>query len=113
MSHPIEISQEALVAFRDKLIARGTSGTKIRLGIKGGGCSGYSYVIAYDDEPITKGSLVWREGNVDFIIDVKSHLLLSGSRVVFKKSFVGEGFEFENPREASKCGCGSSFAVKQ
>lgn len=113
MNHGIEISPEALVAFGDRLRARGTPEATIRLGVKGGGCSGYSYVIAYDDDPDKHGSISWHEGDVNFIIDTKSLLLLSGSRLNFKKTFIGEGFEFENPREASKCGCGSSFAVKQ
>lgn len=129
MNPPIEISPEALEAFRSQV--RKTSGVRaIRLGLKGGGCSGFSYVIEFDYGDVRKGDHEWNptgwdelgydetrvEGHriypIHFRVDKKSALYLSGSRLGWKKTLMMTGFEFENPQEASKCGCGHSFNVK-
>lgn len=111
MAPIIDITKEARDAFHDKLRARGTPQAFIRLGVRGGGCTGYSYVIEYDDTPRFDGSTSWREDGVGFIIDHKSALLLSGSRLLYARTVMSEGFSFENPREVSRCGCGTSFNV--
>lgn len=113
MAPPIEVTPEACGAFWHRLQARGTPDAFIRLGMRGGGCSGYSYVVEYDDDGPTKNSQTfWREWNVNFIVDNRCLPFMSGSRLVHRKTFMEEKFEFENPRELTRCSCGTSFTAK-
>lgn len=122
---PIEISPEALEAFRKKANDACTPLKAIRLGVRGGGCSGFSYVIELDYGDARAGDIEWNPPGWDllghhhgqdytimFRTDKKSLIYLSGSRLAWKKTLMYTGFEFENPHEASKCGCGHSFNVK-
>lgn len=111
MSAPIEITPEALEAFRTKL-SKVASPVAVRLGVRGGACSGLQYVIEFDYDDARSGDIVWQREETAFRVDRKSMLYLTGSRVTWTKTLMQEGFNFENPREASKCGCGSSFTVK-
>lgn len=133
MSGPIDFSPEALEAFRTKV--RKTSGVRaIRLGVRGGSCNGLQYVIKFDySKDPREGDVEWNPKGwdelgysreeaalyvsahlypINFRLDKKSATLLSGSRVTWHKSLMREGFEFENPNEASRCGCGHSFSAK-
>lgn len=110
--HPIEVTLEALNAFWLAIDKRGIPHCRIRLGVKGGGCSGFSYVIEFDDrEPCFK-DITWTNNNVGFVVDKKSLLLLTGSVIDHEKTMMRSGFKFTNPQEASRCGCGTSFTVK-
>lgn len=113
ISHPLEFTQGAREALERRLAARGTPEAFVRFGVKGGGCVGYSYVVEYEDVPRPKGSTTWKVGTANVIVDDKSALILSGTVVGYRKTLMHEGFEFENPREASRCSCGTSFTVKQ
>lgn len=110
MAAPIEISPEALEEVKKRIVQR--AGGSLRLGIRGGGCSGFSYVLQFDDDEPGDRDVSWEQDGARFIIDRKSLLYLSGSRLGWKKTLMFTGFEFENPHEASKCGCGHSFNVK-
>ena len=112
MNPPIEVTPEAIVAFKDKLATRKTPTATIRLGIRGGACSGYAYAIEFEDNPVRQTDTVWQIDGVNFAIDKKSSLYLSGSKLTWKKTVLQSGFDFENPHEASRCGCGGSFAPK-
>ena len=82
----------------------------LRLGVKGGGCSGFSYSL---DLTETKAEFdeVWEQHGVTVICDPKSHLYLDGTTVDFKDELMGRGFAFSNPNATSTCGCGSSFSA--
>ncbi|MFT5206221.1 MAG: iron-sulfur cluster assembly protein [Phycisphaerales bacterium] len=90
--------------------------THLRVGVKGGGCSGFSYILDLT-ETKKEGDEQWDysfdvEGNnmqVSVICDPKSYLYLNGTTVDFKDEVMGRGFVFENPNASSSCGCGSSF----
>jgi iron-sulfur cluster assembly protein len=84
--------------------------TMLRVGVKGGGCSGFSYALDLVD---TKG-----EHDEEFdcfgvkvICDPKSYLYLNGTEVDFRDEVMGRGFVFNNPNATSSCGCGSSFSA--
>lgn len=97
---------------RFKLSKRGTPDAAIRLGIKGGGCSGFSYVIQFEDaDPKTRDYAYVVDG-VRFVVDKKSFVYLAGSVFDYEKTLMFQGFQFKNPNEASSCGCGHSFTVK-
>jgi iron-sulfur cluster assembly protein len=82
----------------------------LRLGVKGGGCSGFSYAL---DLTETKND---QDEEFDFfgitcVVDPKSYLYLSGTTLDFKDEIMGRGFVFNNPNATSSCGCGSSFTA--
>ena len=108
----ITISDQAVVYAKQRLGQRGTPEAAIRLGIKGGGCSGFSYVVQFDDEPPRERDYVYEAGGVKFFVDKKSFVYLAGSLLDYEKTVMFQGFKFKNPQEASKCGCGHSFTVR-
>lgn len=106
------ISPEAAKFARQKLAQRATPDAAVRLGIKGGGCSGFSYVIQFDDEPPRDRDTVYEVDGVKFYVDKKSLVYLAGSLLDYEKTLMFQGFKFRNPNEATSCGCGHSFTVK-
>ena len=83
----------------------------LRLGVKGGGCSGLSYVLAIDDVTPKQYDTVFEQDGVTVVIDAKSHLYLDGTTIDYKNSLMGGGFEFSNPLAKKSCGCGHSFTA--
>jgi iron-sulfur cluster assembly protein len=86
------------------------AGHGLRLGVKGGGCSGLSYVLGFDEKPNEKDKVFTVRG-VTVFIDPKSLFYLSGTVLDFSDGLNGKGFVFNNPQAAKTCGCGSSFGV--
>ena len=82
----------------------------LRLGVKGGGCSGFSYSLDLT-ETVTESDERWTHHGVEVICDPKSHIYLNGTSVDFKDEVMGRGFVFNNPNATSSCGCGSSFSA--
>ena len=78
----------------------------LRVGVKGGGCSGFSYTFGFDD---SKTELDMQYDNI--ICDPKSFLYLNGTEVDFEENLMGRGFKFSNPAASKTCGCGESFSV--
>jgi iron-sulfur cluster assembly protein len=112
----IGVSDKAVEAIRVALAKRGTPEAALRVGIKGGGCSGFSYAIEYADDPPRAGDTVLEfkeEGKapVRVFCDKKSIIYLGGSVLDWEKTLMYQGFKFKNPQEASRCGCGHSFTV--
>ena len=83
---------------------------RLRVGVKGGGCSGFSYLLDLT-ETQKETDEVFEQHGIKIIIDPKSLLYLGGVTVDFKDELMGRGFVFNNPNATSSCGCGSSFAV--
>jgi iron-sulfur cluster assembly protein len=83
----------------------------LRIGVKGGGCSGMSYVLALEDVAPKQFDTVFEQEGIKVLIDAKSHLYLDGTTVDYKTSMMGGGFEFVNPNAKKSCGCGSSFTA--
>lgn len=82
----------------------------LRVGVKGGGCSGFSYVLDLTESQKDTDEVFVRHG-VKVICDPKSLLYLNGTSVHFKDEVMQSGFVFENPNSNGTCGCGSSFHV--
>lgn len=82
----------------------------LRLGVKGGGCSGMTYVLAFDEKP-SERDVLYRQEGIDICIDPKSRFYLSGTTLDFSDGLNGRGFVFNNPQAAKTCGCGHSFGV--
>ena len=84
--------------------------TVLRVGVKGGGCSGFSYTLGFDDQ-VSDVDQVFEQHGVRIAIDPKSFLYLNGTELDFEESLMGRGFKFGNPNAAKSCGCGESFSV--
>lgn len=84
--------------------------TALRVGVKGGGCSGFSYTLGFDDQQKVTDQVNEVDG-VRVICDPKSFLYLNGTVVDFEESLMGRGFKFTNPNASKSCGCGESFSV--
>ena len=82
----------------------------LRLGVKGGGCSGMTYVLAFDEKPKENDKLLEQFGLTIFV-DPKSLFFLSGTVLDFSDGLNGKGFVFNNPQATKSCGCGQSFGV--
>mgnify|MGYP003648220445 CR=1 FL=1 len=90
-------------------------GTFLRVGVKGGGCSGFQYTLGFDDmkKDTDQTSLVEgdREEDIEVVCDPKSFLYLNNTIIDFADGLMSRGFEFKNPSATKSCGCGESFSV--
>ena len=84
--------------------------TGLRLGVKGGGCSGFSYVLQFEDLPKDKDYILNING-LNIYIDKKSMFYLNGMTLDWQKTLFEKGFKFINPNQKSICSCGKSFSV--
>lgn len=82
----------------------------LRVGVKGGGCSGFTYVLGFDSEK-KPNDKIFQIGDITVYIDPKSLFFLSGTELDFSDGLNGKGFVFNNPNANKTCGCGSSFGV--
>ena len=82
----------------------------LRVAVVGGGCSGMSYKLAFEKEPV-QGDKVYEENGVRIFVDTKSYLVLNGTTLDFSDGLNGTGFIFTNANAKSTCGCGTSFSA--
>jgi iron-sulfur cluster assembly protein len=112
----ITVSAKAVEAILRQLKKRGTPEAALRVGIRGGGCSGFSYVIEFHDGPPRVKDRVYdyvaTDGSsVRVVADPKSLIYLAGSELDWEQTLMYQGFKFRNPQEKTSCGCGHSFTV--
>jgi iron-sulfur cluster assembly protein len=108
----VRITDEAVSYAKKRLLARGTPDAAVRIGVRGGGCSGFNYVIEFSDDPPRAKDIVHQFDGVRFYLDPKSLIYLAGSTLDYENTLMFQGFRFKNPQEASRCGCGHSFTVR-
>lgn len=85
-------------------------GSALRVGVKGGGCSGFSYTLGFDDQ-VGDTDQVSQVGDVRVVCDPKSFLYLNGTEIDYEDGLMGRGFKFGNPNATNSCGCGESFSA--
>lgn len=85
-------------------------GSFVRVGVKGGGCSGLMYELAFDHE-MRDGDQAFENNGVKVVVDKKSYLYLVGTELRYSGGLNGKGFEFHNPNANRTCGCGESFSL--
>lgn len=94
-------------------IAKENNASNILFYVKGGGCNGFNYKFEpTNDNPLKGDEIVKINDDTKIIVCNKSLIHLIGTKIDWKKTVMGESFEFENPNSASSCGCGSSFSTK-
>jgi len=107
----ITLSDLAAKKVKQQLERRG-GGLGIRVGVKTSGCSGLAYVLEYVDvAPITRDQFVYESNGIKVWVDGRSSPYVNGLTMDWQKKGLNEGFEFINPNEKARCGCGESFRV--
>jgi iron-sulfur cluster assembly protein len=86
------------------------SNTWIKIGMKGGGCSGFTYILDFCERK-DEFDLEYEEEGIKLVIDKKSDFFMQGVTIDFNTSLLDRGFKFINPQATSTCGCGVSFSV--
>ena len=106
----IQVTDRAVAEIKKAAAARTTSPKGLRVGIRGGGCTGFSYLFEWSDtEPRVEDKVLsFEDGRVRVFVDPKSFLYLDGSTLEYATSMMGRGFKFVNPNVKGSCGCGES-----
>ena len=107
---PITLTDIATGKIADLLADEaGSDSLALRVAVKPGGCSGYSYDMFFDTE-ISSDDLVWNSGVVKVVVDPESAELIKGATLDYNDGLQGAGFHITNPNATKTCGCGSSFS---
>ena len=85
--------------------------TWVRIGAKGGGCSGFTYVLDFDQNGPTEFDLTFTQHGVNVVVDKKSEFFMGGTTLDFNDGLLDRGFVFKNPQASGTCGCGTSFSA--
>jgi len=93
-----------------KILAQGPSGSRLRVGVKGGGCAGMSYILDFDQPG--PGDELYEMDGIPMILNKAHAIYLLGMEVDFQHGLNARGFTFSNPNAGTTCGCGSSFSAK-
>ncbi len=107
----IQISEGAARKIRTLMAKQGIDEGGLRVGVKGGGCSGLSYTFAWEPAPRDGDHTFAEPDGARVFIDRKSFQFLDGTTLDYDTSLVSKGFIFNNPNAKSSCGCGTSFSV--
>ncbi len=105
----IALTESAVNKIKTQIQKRG-KGLGIRIGVKTTGCSGLAYVLEFVDK-IYEGDNIFESYGVHVYVDGKSMPYLNGIQIDYVKNGLNEGFEFTNPNEKDRCGCGESFRI--
>ena len=110
IKNPINLT-EAAVSEVKRLMTEPNfeQGKILRVGVKGGGCSGMTYVLDFDTKK--ENDTIYEKDGVNFIIDNSQSIYLFGMEIEWEGGLNSRGFTFKNPNASSTCGCGTSFAV--
>ena len=106
----IEITDRAVEAIKTLRQKEGIDAGGLRVGVKGGGCSGLSYNLGFETEA-RRGDKVFEREDVQLFCDLKSYIYLNNTVLDFDDGLTGKGFAFMNPNAKNTCGCGDSFSI--
>lgn len=107
---PVQFTDGAVTEIKRLMQEPGFDTSKtLRIGVKGGGCSGLSYVLGFDDRGEKDNH--YEVNGVPFVMDPAHELYLAGMQIDWENGLNNRGFTFSNPNASSTCGCGSSFGV--
>ncbi|WP_100373905.1 HesB/IscA family protein [Bacillus sp. FJAT-45037] len=104
----ITLTEAAVSQIKEMMKAEDQEGLKLRVGVKGGGCSGLSYGMGFDTEKTEEDTLLEING-LPILIDSESVGIIKGVVIDYKQNMMGGGFTIDNPNAIASCGCGSSF----
>ncbi|MBI1969228.1 iron-sulfur cluster assembly accessory protein [Candidatus Woesearchaeota archaeon] len=104
----LEVTNAAVVKFKDLMQKEGKPGFGLRLNVLPGGCSGFTYDLSFEQRP-TKEDMVMEKDGLKIFIDKDVMEFLQGVKIDFVDSLQGSGFKIDNPNAQHSCGCGKSF----
>ena len=107
----IMISEEAATHVKQFAEAEGKEKANLRVGVKGGGCSGLTYILEIVNDGPRETDKVIDENGVRLFVDKKSYVFLAGTVLEYSGGLNGKGFVFNNPHAKTTCGCGTSYSV--
>jgi len=107
---PISLTPNAIAKVKEIMAQQNPVPEGLRVGVVGGGCSGFSYSMQFENSPGMMDKVFNMEG-LKVYVDATSLMYLNGCRVDYVETLEGAGFKFENQNVKSTCGCGSSFNV--
>jgi iron-sulfur cluster assembly protein len=107
----LQISDSAAQVIAKMLDKNGLAGGGLRIGVKAGGCSGFSYVFDWESKPRDNDHVFEGPQGAKVFVDPKSLRVLDGTTLDYDTSLLSKGFIFQNPNAKSTCGCGTSFSV--
>jgi iron-sulfur cluster assembly accessory protein len=106
----LQMTPTAITKVKEVLAQQEPKPTGLRLGVMGGGCSGFSYQMVFETQSTPMDKVMEFDG-LKVFVDQTSLMYLDGTRVDYIESLEGAGFKFDNPNVRTTCGCGSSFSV--
>src|ERR1035438_8614769 len=107
----VQITEKAIGKVKEIMSSQDPAPSGLRISVVGGGCSGFSYSMAFENTPNILDKTYTYDG-LKVFVDQASLLYLDGAEVDFVETLEGSGFKFNNPQVKSTCGCGSSFQVE-
>ena len=106
----INVTETAAKRIRTLMAKQGITDGGLRVGVKGGGCSGFQYLFEFSDEDPQEHDRVFEFDGLKVFCDPKSYLFLAGTELDYVESLMESGFKFVNPNAKSTCGCGQSVS---
>jgi iron-sulfur cluster assembly accessory protein len=106
----IQLTETAATKVKEIMTQQDPAPTALRVAVVGGGCSGFSYHMAFDNQENPSDN-IYDFAGVKVLVDQMSEMYLDGVQIDYIESLEGAGFKFNNPNVKSTCGCGSSFSV--
>ncbi len=110
MDNFIVLTDKAVEMVKDAMEREGLAGYGIRVGVQGGGCSGFQYSMDFE-EKAKDGDVTLEQAGVRLYVDSMSSMYLQGVTIDYVQGLQGAGFKFNNPNAKNTCGCGSSFST--
>jgi len=110
----IMLSDRAAIEMRRIVHEQDLGKVYLRVGVKGGGCSGFSYTLGFDNHKTEMDQVSikeWKPEDIEVVCDPKSFLYVNNTIIDFEEGLMGRGFKFVNPNAANSCGCGESFSI--
>ena len=105
---PVHFTENAIAEIK-RIYANEAEGKRLRVGVKGGGCSGMTYVLEFDNEQT--GDMHFELEGIPVLLNRSHELYLAGMEIEFGSGLNDRGFTFKNPNATKTCGCGTSFSV--
>jgi iron-sulfur cluster assembly protein len=106
----ITLTAEAHSKVKDIMAKENKADWNLRMGVRGGGCSGMNYVLGFDNKT-SEDDQIFEQDGLKLVCDMKSYLYLNGTEIDFADGLEGTGFVFKNPNAQKSCGCGQSFSA--
>ena len=107
----VQLTETAITKVREILDTQEPKPAGLRISVVGGGCSGFSYHMAFESQVIQNSDNVYEFDGLKVLVDQMSEMYLDGVQIDYIETVEGSGFKFNNPNVKSTCGCGSSFSV--